>query len=107
MWSFNRHNKPENQNNAISACPCCGSQEVVFDRHPGKKDVFRHQKEPDLPSYRCLKCGEKIYGNAPGYEIIEYHGVDGEPLVDDEEALRAAEAELKRQVEEADDRRCW
>ncbi len=56
-------------------------------------------------TYRCFDCGLDFYGEEPQKGIIEEVLADGQ-VVDDEEALRAAEEEIKRQVEEDGDRRC-
>ena len=56
-------------------------------------------------TYRCYDCGLDFYGEEPPEGITDEIIGDG-PVIDDEEALRAAEEEIKRQVEEDGDRRC-
>jgi len=56
-------------------------------------------------TYRCFDCGLDFYGEEPQEGIIDEVIADGQ-VIDDEEALRAAEEEIERQVEEDDDRRC-
>jgi hypothetical protein len=55
-------------------------------------------------AYRCSGCGRDFYTDEPqrgtGADLLSGNG-----LIDDEQALRAAEEELKKQIEEEDDRR--
>ena len=57
-------------------------------------------------TYRCLDCGLDFYGEEPREGITDEIVADGD-VIDDEEALRAAEEEVERQMEEDEDRRCW
>jgi hypothetical protein len=57
-------------------------------------------------TYRCIDCGQDFYGDeSPEGITNEIMGEDR--LIDDEEALRAAEEEIKKQVDEDGDRRCF
>ena len=56
-------------------------------------------------TYRCFDCGLDFYGEEPQEVITDEIIADGH-IIDDEEALRAAEEEIERQVEEDEDRRC-
>jgi hypothetical protein len=56
-------------------------------------------------TYRCSDCGAEFYGKEPQGVNIDRITEDG-PVIDDEEALRAAEDELRRETEEDDDRMC-
>ncbi len=56
-------------------------------------------------TYRCFDCGLDFYGEEPQERISDEIIGDGH-VIDDEEALRAAEEEIERQVEEDEDRRC-
>ena len=57
-------------------------------------------------TYRCFDCGLDFYGEEPQEGITDEIIAD-DHVIDDEEALRAAEEEIERQVEEDEDRRCW
>ncbi|MBI4333464.1 MAG: hypothetical protein HY673_19535 [Chloroflexi bacterium] len=57
-------------------------------------------------TYRCSGCGQDFYGEEPQEGSIDEIMVDGH-LVDDQEALCAAEEAVKRQVEEERDQRRW
>lgn len=56
-------------------------------------------------TYRCFDCGKDFYAAEP-QEGITDEAISDNPLIDDEEALRAAEEEVKRQIEEDDDQQC-
>jgi hypothetical protein len=55
-------------------------------------------------TYRCLDCGLDLYAKEPKGRVSDEILKD-DNIIDDAEALRAAEEELKRQAEEDDDRR--
>jgi len=55
-------------------------------------------------TYRCFDCGLDFYGEEPQEGITDEIIADGH-IIDDEEALRAAEEEIERQVKEDEDRR--
>jgi hypothetical protein len=57
-------------------------------------------------TYRCLDCGLDFYGEEL-QEGITDEIISDDRVIDDEEALRAAEEEIERQIEEDEDRRCW
>ena len=71
--------------------------------HPNYVKIWRGQRSS---TYRCFDCNLDFYGEEPQEGITDEIITDG-CLIDDEEALRAAEEEIKRQVEEDEDRRCW
>ena len=57
-------------------------------------------------TYRCSDCGLDFYGEQPEGRIADELIQEAEDrVIDDEEALQAAEEEIKRQIEEGDDRR--
>jgi hypothetical protein len=53
---------------------------------------------------RCLNCGQDFYVDEPEAGIPEKI-LTGNELINDEEALHAAEEELRREIEDNDDRR--
>jgi hypothetical protein len=56
-------------------------------------------------TYRCFDCGLEFYGEELQGGIVEKIMADGS-IIDDEEELRAAEDEVRREIEEDGDRRC-
>ena len=107
MW-FLRRNKRIQESKACSLpCPSCGSTHTKLNVYHGtdQPNFVRVWKGQRVLTYRCIDCGQDFYGDEPPEGISdELMGEDR--LIDDEEALRAAEEEIKRQVEEDDDRRC-
>ena len=57
-------------------------------------------------TYRCFDCGLDFYAEEPQEGITDETIADSN-VIDDDEALRAAEEEIERQVEEDEDRTCW
>ena len=56
-------------------------------------------------TYRCFDCGLDFYAEEPREGMVGDIMSDDQ-VIDDEEALREAEEELEREIEEDDDRRC-
>ena len=56
-------------------------------------------------TYRCFDCGLEFYGEEPQGGITEEIMPD-DHIIDDEEELRMAEDEVRREIEEGGDRRC-
>ena len=54
---------------------------------------------------RCLNCGQDFYIEEPPEGLADEVMTDNE-IIDNEEELRAAEDELRRRVEDDEDRRC-
>jgi hypothetical protein len=106
MWPF-KHKKTRRES-LYSSPPCshCGSTNtrlIVYHGtdHPDYVRVWRGQRSL---TYRCVDCGRDFYGEEPQTEIIGQITEDDQ-VIDDEEALREAEQEIARQIEEDDDRR--
>ena len=88
-------------------CSHCGSTNTKLilyhgTGHPNYVRIWRGQRSL---TYRCLDCGLDFYGKEP-QEGITDEIIANDHLIDDEEALRVAEEEIERQVEEDEDRRC-
>jgi len=107
MWLF-RHKKikqePQPSGPPCSHCQSTNTRLIIYHGtdQPNYVRVWRGQRSL---TYRCLDCGQEFYGEEPPGGMTDETMADGH-LIDDEEALRAAEAALKRQAEEDDDRRC-
>ena len=107
MWLFRCKKKVQDPQSTSLPCPYCGSTntKVILYHgtdHPSYVKIWRGQRSL---TYRCLDCGKDFYGKEPREGITDETIADDQ-LIDDEEALRAAEEEVKRQIEEDDDRRC-
>lgn len=107
MWFSRRKKitpKPEPPGPACSHCGSTNTRLIVYHGadQPNYVRVWRGQR---FLTYRCLDCGRDYYGEEPP-EGITNEVIGEDRIIDDEEALRAAEEEIKRQVEEDDDRTC-
>ena len=91
MWPFKR--KQGKELPAAPACPYCGSGQTVA------KTVKTWRGERSV-SYRCRACGRDFYADEPPGGLP---GPDEGPMIEDEDALRAAEEELKKRTDEGDD----
>jgi predicted nucleic acid-binding Zn-ribbon protein len=69
--------------------------------NPNYVRIWRGQRHL---TYRCMDCGQDFYRDEPNEGIAD-DILDNDEVIDDEEALRAAEEEIKRQIEEDGDRR--
>ena len=107
MWPF-RHKKTQRESQR-SGPPCsyCRSTHTRLIAYHGTDypDYVRIWRGQRFLTYRCFDCGLDFYGEEPQEGIIDEVIADGQ-VIDDVEALRAAEEEIERQAEEDDDRRC-
>jgi DNA-directed RNA polymerase subunit RPC12/RpoP len=100
-----KKSKPGSEESGI-VCPRCGSHSTQSLSHDLNQDaghvkVWRGQR---FANYRCITCGTEFYAdeatpNGPAS--------NSDRMIEDEEELRAAEEELKRQTDAKDDRRFW
>ena len=106
MWPF-KHKKTRRES-LYSGPPCshCGSTKtkLIFYHGTDYPDYVRVWRGQRSLTYRCFDCGRDFYGEEPQTEIIDQITEDDQ-VIDDEEALREAEQEIARQIEEDDDRR--
>jgi hypothetical protein len=107
MWLFRRKKKDTEAGSPGVPCSFCGSSSTRLITHhgTGKTGYVKTWRGQRSLTYRCLRCGRDFYGPEPP-EGIENRIQADDSLVDDEDALRAAEEELNRQIEEDDDRTC-
>jgi hypothetical protein len=107
MWFFKHVKQTDKTPVSGPACTLCGSTKtkLVVNHGTDRPDYVRIWKGQRVLTYRCLNCGGDFYADEPPGGIPDAM-LDSDSLIDDEEALRAAEAELKRQTEQGDDRTC-
>jgi hypothetical protein len=106
MWLFHRNLGKKESLTSTPSCPFCKSHNTRMIINHGTSEpnyvkVWRGQRSL---TYKCLGCGQNFYAKEPKGGISEENLEDG-PIIDDEEALQAAEEMLKRQADEDDDRR--
>jgi len=81
------------------SCPFCCSRDTRPLAGDGGVKTWRGQRSV---VYRCFSCSHDFYTDGTS-GIPEF--IPDEKVVEDEEALREAEEELRQQVEEDNDRR--
>ena len=74
-------------------CPHCGSAQTA----PRTVKGWRGER---YVSYRCAACGRDFYAGEPPAGMP---GPEEGPMIEDEDALRAAEEELRKRADEDGD----
>jgi DNA-directed RNA polymerase subunit RPC12/RpoP len=103
MWPFKRKKITDKTSSGL-ACPHCGSKKIrlVSPAENEQPDYVKVWRGNRYTTCRCLDCGRDFYSGELPPELVERLLAD-EDIVSDEDELRAAEAELKRQVDEEGD----
>ena len=106
MWFFKRKRNISKPRQSGPSCPACGSTNTRLILYHGtdQPDYVKVWRGQRSLTYRCLDCTLDFYSEEPQGGIADAF-TEGDDIIDDEEALQAAEEELKRQVEEERDRR--
>ena len=108
MWPFRRKNTIKETRLTSPHCSYCGSTntKLILYHGTGNLSYVKIWRGERSLTYRCCDCGKDFYGEEPKEgitdEIIADNGV-----IDDEEALHAAEEEVKRQGKDDKDVRFW
>jgi hypothetical protein len=104
MWPFKHNNNSGRDGLPGPRCPECKSRNtrVITHHGTGEMDSVKVWRGQRYITCRCLDCGADFYTEDTG-NIVEIE-LDSDTAVDDLSALEAAEAELKRQIDEEDDR---
>ncbi len=89
MWPFKRKKTKE----TLPPCPYCGSTQTA-------PRIVKSWRGERYVSYRCAACGRDFYDREPPEGMP---GPDDGPTVEDEDALRAAEEEVRKQADEDGD----
>ena len=106
MRFFKRKAKDQQPRQSGITCTSCRSMNTIVITHHGSDQasyvrVWRGQR---YLTCRCQDCGQDFYAVVPVDEVLE-QVIESDRLIDDEEALRAAEIELKREIDEEKDHR--
>jgi DNA-directed RNA polymerase subunit RPC12/RpoP len=106
MWPFKRKKPEVTPERQGTKCPYCSSQNTRtisrdVTQDSGHVKTWRGQR---FANYRCSNCGKEFYADEPEQNLKT---PGDNPLIEDEEELRAAEEELKRQTDAGRDRRYW
>ncbi len=106
LWPFKRKSNP-GTGKALPgpACTFCRSTHtLIINVHGDSFDSpVRTWRGRRYLTCRCLDCGKDFYGDAPAGETAP--PPDEQREVDNEAELKAAEDELRREIDENDDRR--
>jgi len=104
MWIFKRNSGKSKAKPVGQACPHCKSlliRTVASDLNE-RPDYVRTWRGQRYLTCKCDNCGQGFYVDIPQDRAVD--AVPGDEIVEDQEALQAAEEELKRQADEEDDR---
>jgi hypothetical protein len=106
MWLFKRKKSGKKDLNSAPLCPGCGSNNTKLVVYHGtdQPDYVKVWRGKRSLTFRCSDCGQDFYVDEPPGGIEEQSS-SGDGLIDDEDALRTAEEELKKQIDREDDRR--
>jgi hypothetical protein len=106
MWPFKRRKSPEAPKYAGPECVSCGSQNTKLKVNFGndRADYIKTWRGNRYLTYHCNDCHTEFSIPEPdgGIDVDKQIGSE---LIDDEEALKAAEEELKRETDQDGDHR--
>jgi hypothetical protein len=107
MWPFKRNKLRRGGRGAGFPCSYCRSTNTrvksgYTSEQPNYVKTWRGQR---YVTCRCYDCGQDFYVEEPSGGL-DIEAAVGDEIVADEEALQEAEDELRRQIDEEDDRRC-
>ena len=108
MWLFRRKKTQREYQGSGPPCSYCGSTNTRLRAYHGtdQPDYVRVWRGQRSLTYRCCDCGLEFYGEEHKGGITDEVIAD-DHIIDDEEELRAAEDEVKRETEEDGNRWCW
>ena len=92
MWLFHRKSVKKESLTSNPSCPFCESHNtrIIINHGTGELDYIKVWRGQRSLTYKCLDCGQNFYAKEPKGGLSEETLEDG-PIVDDEEALKAAE----------------
>ena len=105
MWPFKRKKQSQSTDSGLP-CTYCGSRDTIVTLYNGSDQpscakTWRGQR---YITCRCLNCKQDFYANEPQSGLDE-SVLSSDNAIEDEDALRDAEDEIKRQIDEDGDRR--
>jgi hypothetical protein len=104
MGLFKRRKIARKQTSRDVPCSYCASTNTVLSAYHGSDhpDYIRVWRGSRFVTFKCRDCGKEFYVDESQVECL-----DDDAVIYDEEALKEAEEELKREVEEQDDHTLW
>jgi hypothetical protein len=106
MWPFKRKKASQGPSSAGPVCPHCRSVHTRFMPvfGSGQADYVKSWRGQRYVTCKCLDCGQPFYIREPLGGVPD-NVLNNDDLIDNEDELRAAEDEIKRQIEEDGDHR--
>ena len=106
MWPFKKKAQKEIKKTQVIRCPDCGSENTSIKPSyaDGDPDFVKTWRGQRYITFYCRDCKQSFYveeSRCPSPDDL----LNSADTVDDEEELREAEEDLKRQIEEEDDHR--
>jgi hypothetical protein len=104
MWPFKKKQKETKAEQPGLSCTFCRSKHTVLNVYDGagQPNPVRTWRGQRYLTCRCLDCGRDFYIEEPQGGIPSDAATDEDMI--DEAALQRAEEELKKQIEDEDDR---
>jgi DNA-directed RNA polymerase subunit RPC12/RpoP len=106
MWPFKRKKNNQSEVSEGIRCPSCGSVSTQLHVHFGNQqpDYIKTWRGKRYLTYRCLSC-QTDFSVVEPLEGIDISNHISSELIDDEEELKAAEEELRRDADQEGDHR--
>jgi hypothetical protein len=106
MWPFKRHKVDKPEKVAGPPCPSCRGQNTRLKVNFGndQPDYIKTWRGSRFLTYHCFNC-EIDFSIPEPPSGIDVESQIGNDLIDDEEALKAAEDALKRDLDQEGDHR--
>jgi DNA-directed RNA polymerase subunit RPC12/RpoP len=103
MWPFGRK-KQKGQLWSEPQCSHCGSTNIVALPYHGNEQPYNIKtwRGERYITYRCLYCGRDFYVDAM-LQYSEEEDLENEKIIYDEDELRIAEEELRKQADDDED----
>jgi hypothetical protein len=104
MWPFKRKKKEANPPGMVLRCTFCGSNRTILHNYHGgdQPNPVRTWRGQRYLTCRCLDCQREFYIDEPQGGLPSSVATDEDMI--DEEALKRAEDDLKRQLNDENDR---
>ncbi len=106
MGLFGRKKAKSRPGESGIVCPYCGSVNTRTQSHDLSQEAghVKTWRGNRFSNYRCVSCSREFYADEPA---LNSPAANADRMIEDEDELRAAEEELKRQTDSRNDRRFW
>ena len=106
MWPFRRKKASQHTQPRPPCSYCKSTNTIVVSYYLGTEepDHIKTWRDQRYVRCRCLDCGRDFYVEGP-LQGLEETFLSDDSMIDDEDELRAAEEDLRRQADDEDDHR--